>query len=507
MKNITRRQFFATTVVAVLLATSHITPVRPQILQFSGAATSQAPVDPWAAIDGRLNAPIISTGPQFPNALNGYGPGGVRNYNSTTYQPPWYVAGVDYPTGINDSAKPLKNGFSASLPSGASRSGSQITVSGNNVTLDGYDFSFNSGCYIIVNGNNCTIQNCLFKWGTNYGNNTAILQNGSGLLVRYCEFDGLKNSNATQCIQLANASGSGTILYCWLHDWNDDFIRLQNEPATSGVKNVQWYVRYNTMTNGGWSGVHFDCCQTVNASFNFIDWSFNFQMQDWTTGCGAATGFRNSDFNSPSGIAGSASTVAYCTIIGTGNGTTHVTLDEAIVFSGTNVGQLNNPICHDCYFDLSGLQSTNLVFYTADFVINGVQYNCWDMARVLTPNANNPAGYITARQIGGVSYTNYTRPTAPTFSGATKSGSAIAITGTCPARPSGGKSTGNYMVNVFVAELAAPNNLIGTQSVAPGGAISLTTSSLAAGTYTVSICVVDDEWNASPFTATRTVTI
>lgn len=493
--------------MAVLLVSSQITPARPQILQFSGKPSSQTPVDPWAAIDGRLNAPIIASGPQFPNALNSYGPGGVRNYNSLTYQPPWYVAGVDYPTGVNDSAKPLKNGFSSSLPSGASRSGSEITVTGNNVVLDGYDFSFNNGCYVIVNGNNCTIQNCLFKWGTNYGSNTAILVNGTGAVIQYNEFDGLQNSNATQTIQFANLTGTGLVQYCWLHDWNDDFIRLQNEPSTSGTKPVEWTIRFNCMTNGGWSGVHFDCMQTVNASYDFIDWYFNFQMQDYTTGCGAATGFRSSDFTSPSGLVGQAATVRYCTIIGTGNGTTNITLDEVIVWSGTNTGQNINPICHDCYFDISGLQSANSIFYAGSSVTNGVQYNCWDMARVLTQNVNNPAGYITARQIGGVSYTNYTRPSVPTFSTATKSGSAIAITGVCSARPSGGKATGNYVVNVFVAELNAPFNLIGTQSVAPGGAISLTTSNLPSGTYTVSICVVDDEWNASPFPATKTVTI
>ncbi len=508
MHNITRREFFAASVLGALLGSTYINAAHPQILMFSGAPTSAPPpVDPWAAIDGSLNAAIKSTGPQFPNALNSYGPGGVRNRNLTTYQPPWKVAGVDYPVGVNDTALPLKNVSSASLPSGVSRSGSQITVTGNNVVLDGYDFQFNTGSYLIINGNNCTVQNCSFKYGSNYGSNTAILVNGSGALIQYCEFNGIKSAGATQCIQFANLTGTGTVQYCWLYDWNDDFIRLQNEPSTSGVKPVEWTIRWNCMTNGGWSGVHFDCCQTVNASYDFIDWSFNFQMQDYTTGCGAATGFRNSDFNSPSGIAGKASTVAYCTIIGTGNGTTNVTLDEVIVWSGTNVGQLTNPICHDCYFDMSGLQSTNLVFYYADFVINGVQYNNWDMARVLTQNPLNPAGYVTARQIGGVSYTNYTRPNPPTFSTATKSGSAIAITGTCSARPSGGKSTGNYIVNVFVAELAPPFNLIGTQSVAPGGAISLTTSNLSAGTYTVSICVVDDEWNASDFPATKSVTI
>ena len=44
-----------------------------------------------------------------------------------------------------------------------------VTVSGSNVTLDGYDFSLNGGWQVnIVNhANNVTIQNNYFKVGTN----------------------------------------------------------------------------------------------------------------------------------------------------------------------------------------------------------------------------------------------------------------------------------------------------------------------------------------------------
>jgi len=68
---------------------------------FSSVAGPKSGGDPWASLDGRLNAP--SGSPQFPTLLNGYPTSTPPNYRvrwpSIGTQPPWYVAGVDYYVG------------------------------------------------------------------------------------------------------------------------------------------------------------------------------------------------------------------------------------------------------------------------------------------------------------------------------------------------------------------------------------------------------------------------
>ncbi|MBN9043657.1 MAG: hypothetical protein J0H38_20600, partial [Rhizobiales bacterium] len=95
--------------------------------------------------------------PSFPGLLDGY-----------AVRPSWSVAGVDYDVGV-PSGTTLKDPSTIKM-SGVSVNASAhiITVSGSNVTLDGYNFSLGGGWQVNVvnNATNVTIQNSYFKVGS-----------------------------------------------------------------------------------------------------------------------------------------------------------------------------------------------------------------------------------------------------------------------------------------------------------------------------------------------------
>src|SRR5262245_3500374 len=76
--------------------------------------------------DGSANAPFGS--PEFPNLLSGY-----------VVQPPWSVAGVGYYVGVPTNIT-LKDPSTIAM-AGVSIKGHEIDITGNNVTLNGYNFN------------------------------------------------------------------------------------------------------------------------------------------------------------------------------------------------------------------------------------------------------------------------------------------------------------------------------------------------------------------------------
>lgn len=91
--------------------------------------------------DGCANAPVCTQGSatcyQQTNFFTTF-----TSVNMSANRPPWNVAGVDYPVGINVSCinAGLKNP-ATSPPTGTSYSGGTLSVTGNNVTIDCYDMS------------------------------------------------------------------------------------------------------------------------------------------------------------------------------------------------------------------------------------------------------------------------------------------------------------------------------------------------------------------------------
>lgn len=160
----------------------------------------------WA--DGFASAPAGTS--QYPTLLNGY-----------VARAPWRVAGVDYPVGY-PAGTTLKDPATATLPSGVSRDSTNhvFNVSGNNVTLDGWDFSLENG-WLIVPGNGVsglTISNSNFKLGSN--RNPFIWPEGNitnGMTVSNNVFDGnsvpikmttsASSATSTNVLNLTNTTG------------------------------------------------------------------------------------------------------------------------------------------------------------------------------------------------------------------------------------------------------------------------------------------------------------
>ena len=82
--------------------------------------------------DGSAGAPAGA--PQLPSLLSGY-----------AARPPWQVAGVDYAVGV-PSGMTLKDPATINMAGVSVNAASHLIVmSGNNVTLSGYDFSLEGG--------------------------------------------------------------------------------------------------------------------------------------------------------------------------------------------------------------------------------------------------------------------------------------------------------------------------------------------------------------------------
>src|SRR5262249_51657820 len=105
-------------------------------------------------------------------------------------RPPWQVAGVDYAVGA-PSGTTLKNPAAISM-SGVSVDAANkiVTVSGNNVKLDGYDFSLNGGWGVVVKGANATISDSKFVVGSNHNAPIQGTASASNLTVTHTSVDG-----------------------------------------------------------------------------------------------------------------------------------------------------------------------------------------------------------------------------------------------------------------------------------------------------------------------------
>jgi hypothetical protein len=511
--------------------------LRPMTLQHGGSSGTS---DVWAPIDGSLNAPVIAAGAQFPTLLNAYGGTGVRNRNiGTPFQPPWRVPGVDYAVGINDSARPLRSVTGGGLPAGASYASNTVTITGNNVTLDGWDFSVSGGVNLDIVGDSATIKNCFFQAGVNMTGDAILVEGGGNTLIEYCEFNGTGSSfPPSLCVAMPITDGTVTCMYNYIHHWNDDSFRVESfDNPTGAPQNRRFIIKYNVMFSNGYTGVHNDQMQTVNASFTLLDMSFNLMYQPTPVGGlpTETTGFRNSDLDF-AGCECQGGHATYNVYIGKGS-PSNITFSQIFAISGTTSGTNHFAAVHDNYIDGTGLQNTASVFTTAGQGQNPVQVLCvtqhdnWDMAGVFPTNSHNPTGYLTSNMTGGP---EFTRPNAPTLSTATKSGANVAVTGTVPAVPTGGFSSPGYLVQVWALDLPWQNSSsIGTLNglpttpflvdwthiVAPGGSFSFTTAgqTLPAGNHTIAVTVTDygnnptddslNNWNMSTYSNSIAVTI
>ncbi|MDE5452804.1 hypothetical protein GWE18_07965 [Bradyrhizobium sp. CSA112] len=190
---------------------------------------------------------VAPTGsPQVPHLLDSY-----------ATRPPWKVAGVDYAVGVPSSTV-LKNPSTIRM-SGVSidTANHLIRVTGNNVTLDGYDFK-GWGVYVLNGASNTTIKNSNFPPGSSIYADPST----SNVSVIANTFD---HTGDTQSSAFVTLSGSENkiVQYNYMHDSAQHFVELNN----GGTVNYS----YNLIMDGGTvAGAHLNVLQMMGSFPNTV---------------------------------------------------------------------------------------------------------------------------------------------------------------------------------------------------------------------------------------------
>jgi len=252
------------------------------LLRVTDPAGNVITVDPPVNLgDGSANAPAGT--PQMQTLLTGY-----------ALRPSWNVAGVDYYVGV-PSGTSLIDPATASLPSGVSRNTSThvLTISGNNVVLNGWNFSLEGGWQVQVTGSNDTIENSYFKVGTNLLTpitTAGHVVNNINILNNIIDGAGLNNVQNGGLVQLMD-SGTSTIQYNLIENAYYQFI--QEGPPYSGGSMAAQVIQYNVFQNSGegyyLTGAHGDWIQDFSSgsgspTFDNIDINYNTFIQNNSNG-------------------------------------------------------------------------------------------------------------------------------------------------------------------------------------------------------------------------------
>jgi hypothetical protein len=155
-----------------------------------------------------------------------------------------------------------------------------VNVTGNNVTISGYDFSLEGGWGVSVNsGTDVTIQNSKFVVGSNGNTPIYVSPKASNVTIQNNLIDGARAS--TQILVAADGAGTTIIQYNLIENaWSRNIV------MSSDVGGENWIVRYNLIANAGLgfsSGAHGDWIQTYNLpskNTNSFDVSFNTFVQN-----------------------------------------------------------------------------------------------------------------------------------------------------------------------------------------------------------------------------------
>ncbi len=205
---------------------------------------------PGQSGDGSANAPNCTI--QYPTLLNSY-----------AHTPSWQVAGVHYCVGYPASTT-LKDPAGLAIAGVSVNAGNKtVTVTGNNVVLDGYDFSLSGGWGVVVNGANDTIRNSKFVVGANGRAPILAGFSGSNLYVGYSVIDGSGSAAVGGLIEYRGNSAL-TVEYCWLKNAGIDVIQLHTNGAAAAP-----VIRYNVVENAGLTpGAHGDYTEFLDGPYS-----------------------------------------------------------------------------------------------------------------------------------------------------------------------------------------------------------------------------------------------
>jgi Bacterial Ig-like domain/Right handed beta helix region len=438
----------------------------------AGNVTSFDP--PISLGDGSANAPAGT--PEFTSILNGY-----------AARPAWNVAGVDYYVGT-PSGTVLKNPSTISMAGVSVNSSSHVvTVSGSNVTLDGYDFSLNGGWQVnITNGaNNVTVENSYFKVGAN--NQDPIFAELAGsITILNNTFDGGASSGS-------DGSRASSMIYTGANTALIEYNRFTNFPndGVDVVRNatsvVIQYNLFDTMSSGSF---HTDAVQTYGeggivqtiGSFLF-QYNTEYMPPTWA---GQGNSFLRVGDQGSTGLVSNLSVQFNTGVLPTNSAGGN--MSKFFDLSGTTNGTLVNPTVHDNYL----VQQGALWQYTASYlyqstVVNPTAYNNIDMTNggvlLLGLSGDNKTNGGAGSPVG-----------TPVISASSiVNTSQVQLTGTAPA---------NDTIDVYDQGV-----LLGTVKANTSGAWSFTTGQLANGGHSLTARATDAHANTSAASAVSNVTI
>ncbi len=280
--------------------------------------------------DGSANAPPGT--PEFSNILSGY-----------ATRPEWKVAGVDYYVGTPSGAA-LKDPSTLSMAGvSVDKSTHVISVSGSNVTLDGYDFALNGGWQVdVVNGaSNVTVQNSNFHVGAN--NLTPIYAYYGGTLnVRNNTFDGYASGGSTVHSMVFTGNGGATIEYNRFSNFPDDAIDITYDG--------NYVVQYNLFDSMGAGEFHTDSIQTYFSDISRLLIQYNTMYQPPSMPKGVINSFVR--IGDQRGHVVHDPVAAYNTII---MASTNAKTANVLQWCSDGAATLVNPLIHDNYVDPTGV--------------------------------------------------------------------------------------------------------------------------------------------------------
>ena len=246
------------------------------------------------------------------------------------HRPAWRVAGVDYCVGVPEGL-PLKSPATIAMAGArADRSAHIVRVSGDNVRLDGYDFSVDGGWGVFIEGKGTVISNSKFAVGANGLAPVLGMQSSGDVTLTDSTIDGADSPDVGGLIEMRGA-GVLTVRRSWLKNSADDIVQMHNNGPADLI------LEYNLIQNSGMApGAHGDWTEFIGGPFT-ARIAYNTATQDG----GATQGFMvEPDLGSSPGVVTSGE-IANNTMKGT-----------VSVFTGVTVADIvDNFYVRDNYFD------------------------------------------------------------------------------------------------------------------------------------------------------------
>ena len=416
-------------------------------------------------LDGSANAPSGTA--QLPSLLNGY-----------AIRPSWNVAGVDYAVGV-PSGTALKDPSTISMAGvSVDTNNHVVTITGNNVTFNGYDFSLNGGWEVYVaSGSNATIENCNFSVGANHQQPIYVDTPASNVTIKNNIINGAGLKNAYIGYGLIDASGTGTttIEYNLIENAYSEDIVYDSQSGT----NNSLVLQHNLITNAGMgvsAGAHGDWIQLYAGSgsaISDVQINYNTWVQNIPASQAITQGLSLQSANIAQGPVLSESVTNNTMAISAPGTVTYAIIADQTNLNGTATVSNN-------YIDPTGIQygwsafgsfagpgqpgtgpyNGSLTAFNNVNMKTGAYYPQSGTSPPPDPATDPPAGSTTTAP-----------PAAPVITtGVANSNESVTLTGTAPAGSTVTVSDGG-------------STPLGTATASSSGAWTFTTAALAADSY------------------------